>query len=380
MKQFCLTGLCLALSLSSMSAEEFHVYFGTYTGAKSRGIFVARFNSATGKLSAPELAAEMTNPSFLAVSPDKRHLYAVSEVDRAQGKPAGAVKAFGLNARTGKLTALNQQTSGGTGPCHLAVDATGECALVANYGSGSIAAFPIRADGSLSEAASVIQHSGSSVNRDRQAGPHAHCVVPTPDNRFVLACDLGLDQVLAYRLDAAEAKLAPNNPPFATVAPGSGPRHLTFSPDGKFVYVINEMALTVTGFTFDASTAALHEVQTISTLPAGYAATPGDSGGEIALSANGKFLYASNRGHDSITLFSVDAKSGALTFAQNVSTEGKVPRHFAIDPTGHWLLAENQSSDSVVVFAIAAATGQLKPTGNIISIGSPICAMFVAVK
>jgi len=380
MKQFCLTGLCLALSLSSMSAEKFYVYFGTYTGATSRGIYVARFDSATGKLSAPELAAEMTNPSFLAVSPDKRHLYAVSEVDRAQGKPAGVVKAFAREARTGKLTALNQQTSGGTGPCHLTVDATGKCVLVANYGSGSVAAFPIRADGSLGEAARVMQHSGSSVNRDRQAGPHAHCVIPTPDNRFALACDLGLDQVLAYRLDAAEAKLAPNNPPFATVAPGSGPRHLTVSPDGKFVYVINEMALTVTGFTFDASTAALHDVQTISTLPAGYAATPRDSGGEIALSANGKFLYTSNRGHDSITLFSVEPKSGALAFAQNVSTEGKVPRHFAIDPTGHWLLAENQNSDSVVVFAIAATTGQLKPTGQIINIGSPICAVFVAVK
>jgi 6-phosphogluconolactonase len=218
------------------------------------------------------------------------------------------------------------------------------------------------------------------VNHDRQAGPHAHCLVPTPDNRFALACDLGLDKVLSYHLDAADAKLTPNDPPFAIVAPGSGPRHLAFSPDGKFVYVISELALTVTVFAYDAKTAAMDEVQSISTLPAGYAATAKDSGAEIAVHPNGKFIYASYRGHDSIAVFTVDAKSGRLTLAQNVSTVGKIPRHFAIDPTGHWLLAENQNSDSVVVFAIDAATGKLKPTGQTVNVGSPVCAVFVKVK
>ncbi|MFO1513093.1 MAG: lactonase family protein [Verrucomicrobiota bacterium] len=376
MKYLSLASLCLVPYLGA-GASEYDVYFGSYTGAKSKGIYVARFDSATGKLTEPRLAAETRNPSFLAVSANQKFLYAVGEVDEAQGKRAGAVSAYKIEAETGKLTPLNQQTSGGTGPCHLSVDASGKCVLVANYNSGSIAALPLRFDGSLGEAATIIQHTGSSVNPQRQAGPHAHFICPSPDNRFALTADLGLDKLLVYQLDAAAAKLTTNHPPFAVVAHGAGPRHLAFHPNGKFVYAINEMALTITLFTYDPAPAALFEEQTISTLPAGYTATEKDSGAEIALHPSGKFVYGSNRGHDSIAVFSVDAKTGKLTPVQNEPTQGKTPRHFAIDPTGRWLLAENQNSDSVVVFAIDTETGRLKPAGQIITIGSPVCAVFV---
>jgi 6-phosphogluconolactonase len=352
------------------SFGESLVYFGTYTGAKSQGIYVSRFDPATGRLGAPELAAKSRNPSFLAIHPGGRYLYAVNEVDNT-----GTVSAFALDAKTGKLTPLNQQVSDGSGPCHLAVDATGKCLLVANYNSGSIAALPIHADGSLGEATTTIQHTGSSVNLQRQAGPHAHFICPSPDNRFALNCDLGLDKVFVYHLDADAAKFSPGDPPFATVAPGSGPRHLAFSPDGKFVYVINEMASTISAFTYDAMNAALTEVQTLSTLPKDFSGK--STAAEIAMHPSGKFLYGSNRGDDSIAVFAVNRKSGKLTLVEHQSTQGRTPRHFAIDPTGRWLLAENQASDSVVVFALKPDTGKLNPTGQTVAIGAPVCAVFV---
>jgi 6-phosphogluconolactonase len=373
-------GFVALLWAQSAFAQEYFVYFGTYTGAKIKGIYFSRFDATTGKLSTPELAGETKNPSFLAVHPTGKYLYAVGEVDESQGKRGGAVVSFSLDAKTGKLAALNQQSSGGTGPCHVSVDASGKCVLVANYGSGSIAALPIRADGSLGEAATTVQHTGSSVNPQRQAGPHAHFIAPSPDNRFAFACDLGLDHVQIYQLDAANAKLGTNRPPFASVAPGSGPRHFVFSPDGNFIYVISEMKLTITTFTYDAKTGAMAELQSLSTLPADYAATDKDSAAEIAVHPTGRFIYASNRGHDSIAVFTVDRKSGKLAPVQHESTQGKMPRHFAIDPTGRWLLAENQNSDSVVVFSIDAVTGRLKPTGQTVTVGSPVCAVFMKAK
>jgi 6-phosphogluconolactonase len=372
-----ITSICVAAAADSSAAESL-IYFGTYTGAKSQGIYVSKFDSTTGKLSAPELAAEIKNPTFLAVAPGGNFLYAVSEVDEIGGKRTGAVDAFARDAATGKLTPLNQQISGGSGPCHLSVDATGKCLLVANYGAGSVAALPIHADGSLGEATTTIQHTGSGPNPSRQAGPHAHFILPSPDNRFALNCDLGLDKIFVYRLDATAATLVTNDPPFATVAPGSGPRHLTFSADGKFAYVINEMGGTITVFSYAAANAAMTEVQTISTLPKDFSGKNTDA--EIVLHPNEKFLYASNRGHDSIALFSVDQKTGRLAFVEHQSTQGRTPRHFAIDPTGRWLLAENQATDSVVVFAIDADTGKLQPTGQIVSIGAPVCAVFVGEK
>ena len=373
MKHLCLlAGACLFWPATGFAAGSL-VYFGTYTGAQSQGIYVSRFDSATGTLSAPHLAAETRNPAFLAVSPDEHHLYAVSEMSKT-----GAVSAFAINDKTGRLTLLNQQFSGGGGPCHLAVDATGKCLLVANYGSGSIAALPIHADGSLGAATTTLQHSGSGANPQRQAGPHAHFSLPSPDNRFTLDCDLGLDKVFINHLDAPAARLTANDPPFARVAPGSGPRHFVFSPDGKFVCLINEMGGTITVFRYAATNAAMTWVQTISTLPKDFSTN--NTCAEIALHPNGRFLYGSNRGHDSIAVFALDQKTGRLTLVEHQSTLGRTPRHFAIDPAGRWLLAENQASDSVVVFAIDPDTGKLKPTGQSITIGAPVCGVFVGEK
>jgi 6-phosphogluconolactonase len=377
MKYLSLVSLSLLLLLTGCSTQSL-VYFGTYTTGKSKGIYVSRFNSATGKLTDPELVAEIENPTFLTVAPGEHFLYAVREVDKIGDQNTGGVKAYAVDAATGKLTALNEQNSGGAGPCHISVDATGKTLLVANYGGGSIAAMPIHDDGSLGEATSFIQHTGSSVNTNRQTAPHAHSIYPSPDNRFALNCDLGLDKVFAYRLDPASAKLTDASPPFATVAPGSGPRHLVFSGDGKFVYVINEIIGTITVFSYDAATAAMTEVQTISSLPKDF--TTMNTSAEIALHPSGKFLYASNRGHDSIALFSVDQKTGMLTFVEYQSVLGKKPRHFTLDPSGRWLIAENQDSDSVVVFSVDADTGKLKPTGQTLSMGAPVCAVFVGAK
>jgi 6-phosphogluconolactonase len=246
---------------------------------------------------------------------------------------------------------------------------------VANYGDGSIAALAIQADGTLAEPGTVIQHQGSSHNPERQAGPHAHFIIPDPANRFALTCDLGLDQVLVYRLDAAKSTLAANDPPFAAVKPGSGPRHLAFHPSGRFVFLINEMGSTLMAFAYDAGRGTLKELQTVSTLPENFTGTK--SGAEVQVHPSGKFVYGSNRGHDSIAVFALDPASGRLTFLESQSTEGKTPRHFALDPTGQWLLAENQDSDSIVVFRVDSKTGRLSPSGQTVSVGAPVCAVFV---
>jgi len=356
-------------------ARDFFVYFGTYTGARSKGIYVSRFDSVTGKLGEPELAADTKSPSFLAVHPNHRFLYAVGETSVIEGKRAGAVNAFSLEAKAGKLTLLNRQPSGGLGPCHVAVDAKGRCLLVANYSSGSVASLPIRKDGSLGAPASAIQHTGSSVNPRRQAGPHAHFITPDPANRFALTCDLGLDKVLAYRLDSKRATLAANDPPFSVASPGAGPRHLAFSPDGGFVYVINELGSSLTTFKYDPKRGALMELQTLSTLPAKFDGQ--NTCAHVLVHPSGKFVYGSNRGHDSIAVFTADQKTGQLALIEHQSTQGKTPRNFAIDPAGAWLLAENQASDSVVVFQIDGQTGRLKPTGQAVTVGAPVCAVFV---
>lgn len=368
--------MLLAAALpASASAREFLVYFGTYTGEKSKGIYLSRFNADTGKLSEPQLAAELRNPSFLAAHPKGQFLYAVGELNDFQGKRAGAVSAFALEARTGRLTLLNQQLSGGQGPCHLALDSKGRCVLVANYGSGSVAAFPVQKDGGLAEAAATIQHTGSSVNPQRQTGPHAHHILVDRDDRHALVCDLGLDKVLVYRLDAKLAALVANDPPSAAVSPGAGPRHLTFSPNGKDVYVINELNSTITVFAYDGRRGVLTQKQTISTLPENFSGN--NSCAEIEIHPSGNFLFGSNRGHDSIAVFAVDKASGKLTLIEHESTQGRTPRHFAIDPTGRWLLAENQGTDNVVVFEIDRKTGRLQATGQVVTVGSPVCAVFV---
>jgi 6-phosphogluconolactonase len=354
---------------------KYLVFIGTYTQQNSKGIYAYRFDEATGKVTALGLAAESVNPSFLAVDPSERFLYADNETDNYEGRKTGAVSAFSINRSTGKLTFLNQVASRGTAPCYVSLDHTGKYVLVANYGSGSVAVFPVLADGSLGKASAFDQHTGHSVNPKRQEGPHAHSISLSPDNRFALAADLGLDELLVYRFDPISGSLQPNDPPFAKVAPGAGPRHFAFSPNGKFVYVISEMGSTITAFTYDANRGVLHEFQAISTLPGGY---HGEStGAEVEVHPSGKFLYASNRGDDSIAVFRVNARSGKLTPIESISTQGKTPRNFAIDPTGSYLFAANQDSDTVVVFQIHQETGRLTPTGQVLKISSPVCVVFV---
>ena len=346
------------------------MFVGTYTRAPSKGIYAYRL-AANGDLTpmgANGLVAETENPSFLAVHPNGRSLYAVNEVS------AGGVSAFAIDRATGTLTLLNRVSSRGGGPCHVSIDASGKWLFVANYGGGSVAAFPIHDDGKLGEASSFFQHSGSSVNKARQSGPHGHAVVVSPDNRFVLAADLGLDRVLTYRLDPSAGGLAAAEPPYSTIAAGSGPRHLAFRSDGKFAYVLGEMLSQVGAFRYDAARGTLAHLQTVSMLPEGFSGE--NSGAEIAVHPGSRFLYASNRGHDSIAAFRIDAANGTLTPIGHVSTQGKTPRNFAIDPSGRFLIAANQNSGTVVVFRIDQETGALTPTGGTAQIPSPVCIVF----
>jgi 6-phosphogluconolactonase len=357
------------------AAKDYFVYFGTFTSESSKGIYVSRLDTNTGKLFTPELAAAVPSPNFLAVSPNGRFLYTATG-DDASG---GAVSVFALNARSGKLALLDQKSSGGAGPCHVSVDATGQVVLVANYDGGSVKSFHVNPDGSLRDG-TFIQHHGRSVNASRQGGPHAHCVMPAPAGRFALACDLGMDKVMIYRLNPSSAALTANEPAFATVPPGSGPRHLAFSPDGKFVYVINEMACTVTAFSWDESNGELDARETIPLLPPGVGITDAFTAAEIAVRPDGRFVYATIRGLDSISVLAVDEKSGRLTLVENVPCGGKVPRGMGIDPTGRWLVVANQKSQTVIVFSINAATGRLTPTGQVLSVGAPVDVKFVEAR
>ena len=351
------------------SDGELLVYIGTYTKGESKGIYVYRFDPKSGKLTPIGLAAEASNPSFLAIHPNHRFLYSVTEVD------GGSVDAFSIDAKTGLLKKLNTVSSKGSGPCYVRVDATGKTLLVANYGSGSVAAMPIKDNGELGEAASAIQHAGSSADKERQGGPHAHSINPSPDNRFAIVADLGLDEVLVYKLDAAKAVLTPNTPPFTKVAPASGPRHFAFDPSGKFGYVINEMKSTVTAFSYDKAAGTLKEIQTIGTLPKDF--TGNSSTAEVQVHPSGNFLYGSNRGHDSIAVFTIDKKTGMLTAAGHTPTQGKTPRNFGIDPTGKFLFAANQDAGGIVVFRIDAKTGKLTPTGDKLDVPFPVCVKFM---
>jgi 6-phosphogluconolactonase len=378
--------LALALPAATMdrvSAQQpagvgaMYVYFGTYTGEKSQGIYRARLDLGTGTVSEPELAATVTSPSYLALDPTRRHLYAANEMAKFGDKPTGAVSAFTVDAASGALTLLNQESSGGNGPAHVSVDRAGRTVLVANYGGGSVASLPIGADGRLGPAASVIVHQGSSVHPKRQTKPYAHSINMDMANTYAYAADLGADKIFIYRLDPKSSTLTPATPAFAALAPGSGPRHLSFHPAGRYAYVINELALTVTVFSRDSSSGALTEVQTIGTLPPGEAATPAFSTAEVLVHPSGKFLYGSNRGHDSLVVFAIDEASGKLTLVQHVPTQGSTPRGFGIDPTGRYLLAGNQRSDSVVIFRIDTASGRLTPTGQTLKVGSPVSVVFV---
>jgi 6-phosphogluconolactonase len=354
------------------------VYVGTYTQKDSKGIYRFDFDPASGKLTGRALAGEADNPSFLALSPDHRFLYAVSEISDFEGKKTGAVASFRIDPQTGDLKALNKEPSEGAGPCHLVVDRAGKHVLAANYGSGSVCVLPIDSDGRLGKATSFIQHKGSSANKARQEGPHAHCVALDAANRFAVVCDLGLDKLLVYRYDAERGTLTPNDPPSASVAPGAGPRHFTFSPDGRYGYVTNEINCTVTAFAYDAERGTLKDLQTVPTLPG--PVKPAYSTAEIEVHPSGKFLYDSNRGYNTIAVFSVDPKSGELTRTQEQGDQVKTPRHFAVDPTGNYVLVANQDSDSIVVFRINPKTGELTPTGTRVEVPVPVCVTFMPAK
>jgi 6-phosphogluconolactonase len=368
------TSLSAELAAPSATSGRLRVYFGTYTHKQSKGIYVADLDLATGRLDNLRLAAAMANPSFLALHPQRPLLYAVGEMGSAKGLKGGAVAAFAIDRASGQLTLLNQQSSQGSGPCHVSLDRTGRCALVANYNGGSVACLPIQDDGRLGEAASFIQHQGSSTDRRRQQGPHAHSIQVDAANRFAFAPDLGADKIFIYRLEPASARLTVNDPPSVSLAPGSGPRHFAFHPNGRFAYVVNEMASTLTVFAYDAQRGALETRQTISTLPAGFSGA--STCAEVEVHPSGKFLYASNRGHDSIAAFTVDADSGKLCFIAHEPTQGKNPRSFATDPTGRYLLAANQDGDNVLVLAVDPASGKLQATGVSLRVSMPVCVMF----
>jgi 6-phosphogluconolactonase len=370
----------IALGADKASKGGYIAYIGTYTNKQSKGIYAFRFDASTGKLTPLGLAAEATSPSFLAVHPNRKFLYAAIEVNEFGGQKAGAVSAFSIDLNTSKLKFLNTVSARGTGPCHVSVDKTGKDVLVANYDGGSVAVLPVNDDGSLRDASAFVQHTGSSVNKERQEAPHAHCFFTSPDNRFALAADLGLDEVVVYRFDPARGSLTPNNPPFGKTPPGSGPRHFAFHPNGRFVYVINEIKCTLSTFSYDAAHGTLKELQTVSTLPDGYKVTGDDSTAEVRVHPSGKFVYGSNRGHDSIAVFAVDSAKGTVTPVERVSTQGKTPRGFGIDPTGGYLIAGNQDSDSLVVFRIDPKTGRLTPTGQKLEAFAPVDVEFVAVK
>lgn len=348
------------------------VYVGTYTGGASRGIYRFELDSSSGATTAPELAAEATNPSFLALRQDGRVLYAVNEVANFGGANTGAVSAFAVDPATGRLSFLNQQPTGGADPCHLAVDGPGRHILVANYSSGTVAALPIAADGRLSPASSVRSHTGRGPNGDRQQGPHAHAVAFDPSGRYVFESNLGTDRIYAFRFDAATGRLEPHDPADTALAPGAGPRHLAWHPSGRVLYSVNELNSTVTAFRFDLAHGSLAADQTAPTLPVGF--TGQNTAAEIAVLQNGRFLYASNRGHDSLAVFAIDPATGTLTSAGYVPTGGKTPRHFAIDPANRWLLAANQSSGSITIFRLDAATGHLSEAGRV-AVPDPVCLL-----
>ena len=353
------------------------VYFGTYTGEKSKGIYVSRLDLATGALTPPALAAETPNPSFLAVHPNGNFLYAANEVRTFNDVPGGAVSGFAIDRKTGALTALNQQSSRGGGAVHLVVDKAGRNVLVANYGGGSVAVLPVNADGTLKPASAFVQHVAPDPAVVPPVVPRAHSINLDPANRFAYVPDLGLDQVRIYRFGSDAGSLEAADPPFAALEPGSGPRHFAFHPTGRFAYVINEKRMTVTAFGQDAKRGTLTPIQTISTLPPGQAIETGFSTAEVQVHPSGRFLFGSNRGHNSIALFAVDEATGRLTFVETTPTQGNMPRGFGIDPTGTYLLAAHQRSDSVVGFRIDRASGRLTPTGHNVELGSPVCVKFV---
>ena len=360
------------------TAPRMRVYVGTYTGPKSKGIYLLEFDPTTGALTPKGLAAETPSPSFLAVSPNRKFLYAANEIGSFGGRATGSVSSFAIDPKSGGLTPINTQPSGGADPCYVLVDPTGKNLLVANYTGGSLEVLPIAADGKLGEPSSIVQHKGSSVIRGRQSTPHAHAIDLDASGKLAIATDLGLDKLMVYRFDPEKGTLEPNAVPYAAVEKGVGPRHFAFHPDGRHAYAINEIACTVNAFTFEPSKGTLAVTQTISTRAPG--GKPGNSTAEILAHPTGKFVYGSNRGDDSLAIYAVDPTSGKLSLVDHQATGGRTPRSFGIDPTGQFLIAANQNSDSLVVFKIDNRTGNLEQAGAPVAVPSPVCVKFVPIS
>lgn len=354
------------------------VYVGTYTGHGSDGIYAFRFNPKNGELRKIGLAAKTDNPSFISIDRDGKFLYAVNELDSFENKPTGAVSVFAINRETGALELLQQISSLGAAPAHLSLDKKCHYLMVANYNGGNVTVFPIERDGKLGPHSEFIQNTGSGINPDRQSGPHAHFIQVTNDNRFIMVADLGIDQVLVFRFDVNTGSLIPANPGFVKLNPGSGPRHLAFTPSGKYVYVLNELTSTITAFSYESETGVMQAMQTLSALPKNFSGK--NTAAEIVADAKGKFLYVSNRGENSIGLFSINPNNGKLTPVEWIPSGGRIPRNIVIDPTGNWLFAANQDSDNIVIFRIDQITGKLFQTSQTSGIGSPVCIRFTSTK
>jgi 6-phosphogluconolactonase len=356
-------------------SEPIVVYIGTYTRRESfvngrgEGIYAYALDPGSGALAYLSTVPGAVNPSFLTVAPQQGRLYAVNEITGEHGRH-GTVSAYAIDPVSGDLTYLNAQSTHGLAPCFVSLDGSGRYALVANYETGNVCVLPIEEDGRLGEATDVVQHHGSGPH-PRQAGPHAHMITPGPDGRTIFAVDLGTDQILAYHLDLERGRLGAADPPWVELSPGTGPRHLAFHPNGRFAYVISELRSTVTVFGYDNGWGTLRERQTISTLPDGFA---GDNlGAEICVAPSGRYVYASNRGHDSIAMYAVDAETGELSLLGHQPSQGVGPRYFTIDPSGTFLLVANQDSDTVVTFRVDPGSGALTATGQVTQVPTPVC-------
>lgn len=372
----CWLGLLMGATCVA-AGRDWWVYWGTYTGGESRGIYVSRFDSIRGRFTPPQPVAELPNPSFLATSRNGQRLYAVSELSNGQGT-GGRVAAYSVDLRTGQLLSLGQRPSGGDGPCHLSLDRRNRALFVANYGSGSVAVLPLDAEGRPGNPKAVIQHEGRSVHPERQQGPHAHQALPSPQGSHLLVCDLGLDEVRIYRWRPWSRDLETHESPILRLPPGSGPRHLAFHPNRQWAYVLNELNSTLTVCRWFSRDGRLEPIQTLGTLPPG-AAVSQNTTAEVAVHPDGRFVYASNRGDDSIAMFAVEPKTGRLQPVGHENTRGRTPRHFTFDPTGQWCVVLNQNSNLVAVFRRDARTGRLTFTGHTIVVPRPVCAVFVPV-
>jgi 6-phosphogluconolactonase len=377
-RQFLKAGGIALLGATTIRAKRWIMlarvlYVGTYTQTgKSEGIYRYEMNPDTGELTRKN-AFKSVNPSFLTIDRSKRFLYAVNEVADFLGKPSGGVSAFAIDGVTLDLRLLNEQATQGADPCHLTLDRKRKTLLVANYTGGSVTALPVRSDGTLGIATEVKQHEGSG-SKEQQKGPHAHCIILDRSERYALAADLGIDRVMIYRFNPATGQLTPGKQPSAELQKGAGPRHLTLHPNGKYLYVINELDSTMTAFAYNGVNGTLTHIDTVSTLPSDFSGVSYCA--DVHVSRSGKFLYGSNRGHNSIVVFQIDQRTGKLKTLEYVSTEGDWPRNFTIDPSGQFLLVANQRSDNVVTFSINPSTGRLKPTGHVAEIPVPVCLRF----